>query len=270
MTAATFEDVLRGSLAAAPPKCSIILDGRGCAALAEYLATSVCCGKHDPMCGRCMFLLMRWMIDLDCNICGAHFPTFFDAVIDQMQDSVLQSYLNEDVRLMMRAYTWLPGDFDPRTLHRRKGWRLRRYRGEHRPWTPRNRRRGLFTVDRLRAEVQATAAGRLEMHLRSLRRPVDPNPVYLGSCLTSVRFFDGPPDACAPLGQAYIEFIPDQGTATVPVFELAMPDFGFSTDDAPTGPIILDAGSLHRARLGRITSDYLIELHALEQRITHK
>lgn len=81
MTAATFEDVLRGSLAAAPPKCSIILDGRGCAALAEYLATSVCCGKHDPMCGRCMFLLMRWMIDLDCNICGAHFPTFFDAVM---------------------------------------------------------------------------------------------------------------------------------------------------------------------------------------------
>lgn len=73
--------------------------------------------------------------------------------------------LRETIAIIDGSY-----DFDPRDMRRRLGWKLRRYRGEHRPWTARNGCRGLFPVDRLCAEVQATAAGRREMHRRSLRR----------------------------------------------------------------------------------------------------
>jgi hypothetical protein len=40
--------------------------------------------------------------------------------------------LRDSMNLSLRARTWLPGDFDVRTLHRQRGWALRRYRGEHR------------------------------------------------------------------------------------------------------------------------------------------
>lgn len=82
-----------------------------------------------------------------------------------------------DAGVICRAYTWLPGDFDPRTLRRRTGWALRRYRGEHRS--------GAWSVASLAAAVAWGAELTQQQHLRSLRRPFDPRPIYLGTVMSS-------------------------------------------------------------------------------------
>lgn len=79
----------------------------------------------------------------------------------QLRELPLYAYLTDDAGLMYRAYTWLPGDFDPRDLHRRNGWKLRRYRGEHRT--------GAETVAGLRDEITVSAERVRREHLRSLR-----------------------------------------------------------------------------------------------------
>lgn len=86
----------------------------------------------------------------------------------------------------VRVWTWLPGDFDPRSLHRRSGRALWRYRGAHRS--------GAWTVAQLVHAVERQRDATAAQHRRSLRRPVEPI-VYLGSRWTSLRFYGVPPAA---------------------------------------------------------------------------
>lgn len=118
-------------------------------------------------------------------------------------------------------------------IRRRAGWALRRYRGEHRPWAPGNHTRGLFPVDWIAAEVEASAADYREMHRRSLRRHVDLTPgcpLYIGDlAVPNLKFYGIPPD---PAGAATFSFVPsDDAVLEVPVLG------GATADDAPTGPI---------------------------------
>lgn len=83
------------------------------------------------------------------------------------------------------ARTWLVGDFDPRTLHRRDGWALRRYRGNHR------RRVGAYSPGEVRAMLAADEPARTRAHRRSLRRPPsDGTPVLIGTRPTALKFYD--------------------------------------------------------------------------------
>lgn len=77
-------------------------------------------------------------------------------------DESLHDYLTDGADLMVRAYTWLSGDFDPRTLRRRAGWALRRYRGEHRDQA--------WSVTDLADQVARHAEQTRRYHLASLRR----------------------------------------------------------------------------------------------------
>lgn len=131
--------------------------------------------------------------------------------------------LLRDPGLTVQAFTWLPGDFDPRSLHRRSGWSLWRYRGEH--------RRGAWTVDGLAAAVMLQRDDDRRDHLRSLRRPFDPGPIWIGEHFVNVKFaVPGPPD--------------DIVTATLTILPPSGNDLNFPAlpaiiaDDAPTGPII--------------------------------
>lgn len=66
-------------------------------------------------------------------------------------------------------------------LKRRSGLSRWRYRGEHRP------RPGASFVDELRREWDGSELTRRCEHLRSLRRPFNPGPVYLGTERCTVR-----------------------------------------------------------------------------------
>lgn len=120
-----------------------------------------------------------------------------------------------------------------RAADRRNGRSIRRYRGDH--------RRGTWTVDALtEAVVDAKSADRAA-HRRSLRRPFDPSPVYLGSRWTGLRFYTAPGDPTDPAtmtGTLTIE--PDDEVAlSVPVLR-GPPGPGEppAADDADTGPLM--------------------------------
>lgn len=90
-------------------------------------------------------------------------------------------------------------------IRRRRGWALRRYRGEH--------RRGSWSVAALTDAVEGQRDADLAFHRRSLRRPFNPGPVYIGSVLHNVKFF-GVPAYQTPDGKATLTLFPpdDEGT----------------------------------------------------------
>lgn len=151
-----------------------------------------------------------------------------------------------DAGLMVDARTWLPGDFDPRTLRRRRGWALRRYRGEHRDKA--------LTVGEIRDSIAARAHFARMAHLRSLRRPADPGPIYIGTMFERLHFYV-PPGEIPEGATATIEFMPDEALQMVPcLIGPAAPDT--RADDADTGPIWMSPQRGHEERMARIDSTY--------------
>lgn len=130
--------------------------------------------------------------------------------------------------------TWLPGDFDARDLHRRSGWALWRYRGEH--------RRGQFTADELRSAVADAAEGTRRAHLRSLRRPFQPI-VYLGERRTELRWYGVVGDHPEELQQATLVIHPDVAPVTIPAIAgpPAQSCYIDIDDDTPTDPLLSEA-----------------------------
>lgn len=136
----------------------------------------------------------------------------------------------DDVGIVCRSSLWLPGDFDPRALHRRDGWALRRYRGEHRT------RPGAYTVDDLARIEIVTASIDRQRHLRSLRRPFNPGPIFLGGQLTNVKFYGV--QAEPTLGTITLSIEPSVSVPTIPTFdELLHP----RQTTPPTTPIPIES-----------------------------
>ena len=99
-------------------------------------------------------------------------------------------------------------------LKRRSGLALRRYRGEHRP------RPGASFVDELRSEWDGSELARRREHLRSLRRPFNPGPVYLGTERCTVRVWL--PKLAAVDGRPQLELEPPESLLTIPAIVPAL------------------------------------------------
>lgn len=178
----------------------------------------------------------------------------YDEDIDARFDAMALA-AEADMGVTMRAWTWLPGDFDPRTLRRRRGWKLRHYRGDHRT--------GSETVAGLRVEIAVAAERTRRFHLQSLRRPTPTGPVWIGEYMTNLKFYGVPKDL--EIGTAYLEIVPDQGETFVPFVD---PRVEVIADDALTGPIVMDAEQAHRGRLARIAGIYETTKHEFDLGVT--
>lgn len=135
-----------------------------------------------------------------------------------------------------------------RLLRRRRGWALRRYRGEHRD--------RVLTVAEISADIDAQVRATRAAHLRSLRRFSSADPtamVNIGTHVAHMKFYGVPQNCPADqLGKAWIEILPHLGDTTVPVLRGA--DFG--AEDASTGPIWLGPELGHEQRMARIERGY--------------
>lgn len=99
-----------------------------------------------------------------------------------------------------------------------RGWR---YRGQHRT--------GALSVAVIVRSVAVTAEDTRRAHLRSLRRPFNPGPVFIGTRETKIRLYgalpNGPDD---PVGTLVI--VPPDDVVSAPPLIV-------DADDAPTAPI---------------------------------
>lgn len=183
-----------------------------------------------------------------------------EAVADNAWDSdtvrALQGRWNTSLAfeasdLSVTVRRWLLGDSDPRTLHRRHGWALRRYRGEHRDKA--------LTVAEIRDSIDARAHATRIAHQRSLRRRPSGKPpemIHLDTVFATMKFYaapgEMPEDATATL-----TLMPDEGVQT-----LVRPLIGeqgpahVTADDADTGPIWMSPERGHEERTARIESVY--------------
>lgn len=131
----------------------------------------------------------------------------------------------DDAALVVQCLD-LSGDFDPRRLRRQRGWALRWYRGEHRG--------GAWSVTDLADQVARHAELVRRRHVRSLRRPFDPGSIFLGTRMTSLRFYATPGNPEDPFQIATLTWEQPEDQGTFPV----LPGKPVNAEDADTGPVI--------------------------------